>query len=815
MTCAHILGYPLLLVSALELFLGFLLLRQNPRNSPVNRSIAAFSFFAAAFSLTAAILYIRRSMGLDYNLFARANWIGWLTIAAAFPSVFYLRDERSRAARAAGLILYPFWTSVLCLALFTDLVVTSDYQVFPYHNTPGPLEKPLRLVGAALIFWFMALLIRLRRQVSGVKRAQLNYFLYGTLIFGTGGAVVAGFMQLFGGLEPDPGLSAYFSLPWVLLTFYAITRHRLFDIRIVISRTLAILLLSVTISALQYYLFKHLEPVIGAPATIFVSVPIIGLLFFGTRLSKKVQTWITDLVVRDKYGYQKMLRASIQAMITILNRDELLEYIVESVRKGLQVENAGLYLADESGRYVMRHGFGVFRGMRGALALPDQAVERMQVTGQPIIRAELEAASPQGKADVLTAFVERIRAEIVLPLFYKGRLLGALTLGEKKAGEPFEDTDFGLLKALAGHAAIAIENSVLYEDACRVRASLRESEQMFRSLADTTAAGIFIHRGGRLLYANEAGAKMTGHTVAELLNMNFWDMVHPEHRDFVKSLGLARLQGALLPPQYELKLVTREGRTLWGYMTAGRIEFQGQPAVIGTLFDISERKRAEEMRDRLNEENVRQYKARIEDQQRHQAEKENILKDLHDGIGGLTTNISLLAELAQKSQSLDEVKRSLKTISELSRESLSEIRSFIQSLDTRELSWQSIAAELRQLGNTIVEGHGITFSITTDVNGVDANPGSTVSMNLFRIYKESLANIVKHSKATAVAVSFAVDTKMVVLNVRDNGEGFGEKRGLGRGLTNMKARAEQIGGRLTISPEPGNGTLINLEIPIP
>jgi signal transduction histidine kinase len=68
------------------------------------------------------------------------------------------------------------------------------------------------------------------------------------------------------------------------------------------------------------------------------------------------------------------------------------------------------------------------------------------------------------------------------------------------------------------------------------------------------------------------------------------------------------------------------------------------------------------------------------------AEKEKILKDLHDGIGGLTSNINLLAELAQKNDDLQAVRNSLATISELSRESLSEIRSFIQSLDAKELS---------------------------------------------------------------------------------------------------------------------------------
>jgi len=71
--------------------------------------------------------------------------------------------------------------------------------------------------------------------------------------------------------------------------------------------------------------------------------------------------------------------------------------------------------------------------------------------------------------------------------------------------------------------------------------------------------------------------------------------------------------------------------------------------------------------ERFYEESLNHYQELLEEQQRHQAEKENILKDLHDGIGGITTNIKLLAELAQKQDGLSVVRRSLSTIADLSR----------------------------------------------------------------------------------------------------------------------------------------------------
>jgi signal transduction histidine kinase len=141
------------------------------------------------------------------------------------------------------------------------------------------------------------------------------------------------------------------------------------------------------------------------------------------------------------------------------------------------------------------------------------------------------------------------------------------------------------------------------------------------------------------------------------------------------------------------------------------------------------------------------------------------------------------------------------------------MRSFIQSHDSKELSWQAIAAELRHLGSAIIEPHGVRLAIDTRIDDRNDNPGSTVSMNLFRIYKESLANVIKHAKASAVEVSFTVEGGRVVLDIRDNGIGLDDRRVSGRGLPNMKSRAGDMGGSLAVTSD--NGTRVHLELPIP
>jgi diguanylate cyclase (GGDEF)-like protein/PAS domain S-box-containing protein len=127
----------------------------------------------------------------------------------------------------------------------------------------------------------------------------------------------------------------------------------------------------------------------------------------------------------------------------------------------------------------------------------------------------------------------------------------------------------------------------------RAEQALRESESKFRTMAETVAAAVFIFQGDKMRYVNPAAETITGLSKQQLLSMNFWDVVHPEFRELVRERGLARQQGDAAPNAYEVKLLTNDGQEKWVDFTAGIIDFEGAPAVLGTAFDITERKRAE------------------------------------------------------------------------------------------------------------------------------------------------------------------------------------------------------------------------------
>lgn len=215
----------------------------------------------------------------------------------------------------------------------------------------------------------------------------------------------------------------------------------------------------------------------------------------------------------------------------------------------------------------------------------------------------------------------------------------------------------------------------------------------------------------------------------------------------------------------------------------------------------------------LYAENLQQYQARLLEEQQHQAEKEMILKDLHDGLGGITTSIKMLAEMTGEAAPDGTIRQRLATIAGLAREGLSEIRSFMKSLDGQETDWDSLVADLRYLGSTMIEPHGMTLRFQT---GPDQPPGrlhSHLHLNLFRIYKEALTNIIKHAKAKEVLVELAVQDRRLHLTVADDGSGLPPEPLKLRGIAYMRSRAEQSGGRCQVT-SPGRGVCVELELPL-
>ncbi|MGE0079848.1 MAG: sensor histidine kinase [Thiohalomonadaceae bacterium] len=287
------------------------------------------------------------------------------------------------------------------------------------------------------------------------------------------------------------------------------------------------------------------------------------------------------------------------------------------------------------------------------------------------------------------------------------------------------------------------------------------------------------------------------------LDANWRDLLARIYRPLDMTSGVAPAQGVTVAEDgLVLRIPALEA-------DGAALELRGSDK--GTrLFDSADRRLAEGLlqltRQAAGARAAQDQVMRME--QQHAREREMMVRDLHDGLGGLTTSITLLADMARQNPSPPETQQALQHIASLSREALAELRGFMQSMEDRDASWQTLSADLRHWGRNFLAPHGIQLAFDARVEAQSPPPQSTLVFNLFRIYREALSNVVKHARAERVTVALQVDPSELTLAVSDEGRlpvAAGPGDGMfseGRGLVNMRRRVGELGGELTLTSSP-------------
>lgn len=165
----------------------------------------------------------------------------------------------------------------------------------------------------------------------------------------------------------------------------------------------------------------------------------------------------------------------------------------------------------------------------------------------------------------------------------------------------------------------------------------------FKTLAETTAAGIIVYRGEDILYANEQATALSGYSFAELRQLRLWDLVHPDYRNEARSRAQQRLAGTRPRERYEIKVVTKPGEQRWFEVAADGIDFDGERAGLVTAYDITARKLADAAaRQAINDE----QSARKETEAARQR-LSNVLECISDAFFAVTPDKRLLYINAQ------------------------------------------------------------------------------------------------------------------------------------------------------------------------
>jgi len=123
--------------------------------------------------------------------------------------------------------------------------------------------------------------------------------------------------------------------------------------------------------------------------------------------------------------------------------------------------------------------------------------------------------------------------------------------------------------------------------------ALKESEDKFRNLADSSPAVIGIYQDDYWVYVNPSAEKMSGFSLEELYRKKYWEIVAPEFRAQVVNNGQKRLSGDGTPSSYEFKIYNKDGVEKWAYLSGCSITYKDRPAGIISIIDITEKKKAE------------------------------------------------------------------------------------------------------------------------------------------------------------------------------------------------------------------------------
>jgi len=129
----------------------------------------------------------------------------------------------------------------------------------------------------------------------------------------------------------------------------------------------------------------------------------------------------------------------------------------------------------------------------------------------------------------------------------------------------------------------------------RIEDALRESEKRYRLLVESAAEAIIVAQDGMLRLVNPMTVAMIGLSEQELMSKPFPAFIHPDDRAMVVDSYQRRLRGEAVPARYAFRLLAKDGITKWVEISAVAIDWEGRPATLNFLTDITERKLAEEM----------------------------------------------------------------------------------------------------------------------------------------------------------------------------------------------------------------------------
>lgn len=327
------------------------------------------------------------------------------------------------------------------------------------------------------------------RAISPLDKERSKVILIGAFLGFFVPSVFAMMITAFG--ISNLNILALFVTFFPLSIAYAILKHKLFDIEVIIQKTVlysaltgavvgffALLVLGFNIAFAEHGGWKN--------PTFFLILSAFLVLVLNP-LRGRIQRILDNAFFRKTYDYNKTISDLSDAMTSILNINEIANKIIKTITETMLIGSASLLLFDRSTNNYKTHSTTMSDLERNGLSIESEnkLILLLNRSKKEIFKEDLIAEQKYYiYVDELKKTFSVLRASLIVPLFFKDELVGILSLGEKKSGLMYTSYDLKLLKTLANQSAIAIENSFAFK---LVEDYVGKLEEKNKELQDTQA----------------------------------------------------------------------------------------------------------------------------------------------------------------------------------------------------------------------------------------------------------------------------------------------------------------------------------------
>lgn len=408
------------------------------------------------------------------------------------PIIFYhVIVELAGLHRTTLVRIFYIYGSLFYIVTIFDLAGLNIVKIFNslyYVRANDYRWWCLVAVWAAILFYALSELFKLYRHSSDDKRVQYKYLLIGFII-GFTGAVLDTFP--FFGINLFPVGNA---LIWVycILVTYAILRHKVLDIDVILKKTLVFAGLSASVFGMLILPTLFIQEYLLGSATKgsrFLGLSISGLIIILTM--RKIESFLINItdkyLFQKKYDYKGLLKTFTSEVLMVLKIDDLLNLTVDTFSDTIKVNSCAVLLFDnDKQRFYVKASRNI---MDPSISLEktDGIMTFLEHTHGYLLEKELNDKNIYIPPEIQST-MDKLSSELIIPMALHEKIIGVLSLGKKKSDEEFTQDDLDILLPLARTLAIAISNAELFEQLGKTQAEAAQKEKM--AVIGTLSAGI-------------------------------------------------------------------------------------------------------------------------------------------------------------------------------------------------------------------------------------------------------------------------------------------------------------------------------------